>query len=611
MNLLTIDFETYYTKDFGFSKMTTEEYVRDPMFEVIGVAVKVNDREPEWASGTQEQLTDWLGKFDWANSIALAHNAMFDGAILNWKYNLRPKFWMDTLCMGRAIHGVEVGGSLKALVERYNLGAKGTEVIAALGKHRADFTVQELSRYGEYCINDAELTYKLFYKMLHGFPKKELHLIDLTLRMFIEPVLQLDEALLNKHLIDIRERKDKLYESIGGTREEAQSILMSNPKFASMLTALRVVPPTKISPTTGKETLALAKNDEEFKALLDHPDEKVQCLVAARLGVKSTLEETRTQRFIGISQRGTMPVPIKYYAAHTGRWGGDDKINLQNLPSRGADANTLKLAIKAPKDHVVIDADSAQIEARVLAWLSNHKVLTKAFADKEDVYRKMAAIIYSRPEGQVTKEERFVGKTTILGAGYGMGAAKFQAALKTSGVVVKLEEARRIIDVYRKANYPILALWRQGQDALISMYRRESSALGKPGVLVVDKKLSAIQLPSGLLLRYDGLVAKQGEKGVEFTYKTRKGDVRIYGGKVIENVCQAIARCIIGEQMLRVARQYKVVLTVHDAIACVVHVSKASEARAYIEDCMRWVPDWAEGLPVDCESGMGGSYGEC
>jgi DNA polymerase len=185
MNLLTIDFETYYTKDFGFSKMTTEEYVRDPMFEVIGVAVKVNDREPEWASGTQEQLTEWLGKFDWANSIALAHNAMFDGAILNWKYNLRPKFWMDTLCMGRAIHGVEVGGSLKALVERYNLGAKGTEVIAALGKHRADFTVQELSRYGEYCINDAELTYKLFYKMLHGFPKKELHLIDLTLRMFI------------------------------------------------------------------------------------------------------------------------------------------------------------------------------------------------------------------------------------------------------------------------------------------------------------------------------------------------------------------------------------------------------------------------------------------
>jgi DNA polymerase len=608
MDLITVDFETYYSKEFSLSKITTEEYIRDPRFEVIGVGVKVNNEPTEWASGTHEQLKEYLHSFDWANSMVLAHNTMFDGAILAWHFDVHPRVFTDTLCIARALHGVEVGGSLRSLTERYRIGAKGTEVINAFGKRRLDFTAEELDRYGDYCVNDVELTYKLFHIFLKtGFPKTELRLIDLTLRMFIDAVLELDIGLLEQHLEDTRERKDQLLEAAGVSKDD----LMSNPKFAEVLNSLGVVPPTKVSPTTGKETWAFAKSDESFKALEDHEDDRVQAVVAARLGTKSTLEETRTQRFIDIGKRGTLPVPVRYYAAHTGRWGGDDKINLQNLPSRGPNGKKLKRSILAPDGYTLIDADSAQIEARVLAWLAEQDDLTQAFTNGEDVYKKMASRIYGIPEEEVTKEQRFVGKTTILGAGYGMGALKFQGQLKTFGQDVTLDEARRIISIYRETNWKINQLWRDCQNMIRNMVNGDSYQIGKQGVLQVVGSEQGIKLPSGLLIRYDDLSAENTENGLEYSYKTRRGRTRLYGGKVTENVCQGIARCIIGEQMLQIAKKYRVVLTVHDSIVICVRDEEVSEAQAYIEKCMRWTPDWAEGLPINCESGTGKSYGDC
>ena len=607
MDLITIDFETYYDREFSLKKLTTEEYIRSPQFEIIGVAVKVNNGQTEWASGTKAQIKEWLQTFDWANSMVVAHNTTFDGAILNWLLGISPRYWADTLCMARALHGVEVGGSLKVLAERYNIGIKGDEVIRAEGKRRLDFSEDELSTYGDYCINDVELTYKLFNIMGKKFPKQEFKIVDLTLRMFIDAVLELDLSLLQQHRDDIKITKEKLLAECGADKEN----LMSNPKFAELLKGLGVVPPMKTSPATGKDTWAFSKTDEEFKALAEHPDVRVQTLVNARLGTKSTLEETRTERFIGIANRGKLPVPIKYYAAHTGRFGGEDKINLQNLPSRGTNANKLKNSITAPFGYSLIDADSAQIEARVLAWLAGQEDLVESFAKGEDVYKKMASAIYNKPEEDVDKTERFVGKTTILGAGYGMGAIKFQAQLKNFGVEVPIEESRRIIDIYRSTNDKIGKLWAQAQNVLVNISRGDSAVLGREGVLEVIPSERAIKLPSGLLMRYDALSFVQGEKGPEFSYKSRYGRNRIYGGKVIENVCQAIARCIIAEQMLLIAKKYRVVLTVHDAIMCVVKDEEVQEATKYIEECMRWTPDWATGLPVNCESGSGKSYGEC
>jgi hypothetical protein len=242
------------------------------------------------------------------------------------------------------------------------------------------------------------------------------------------------------------------------------------------------------------------------------------------LGPKSTLEETRTQRFIDISKRGLLPVPVRYYAAHTGRWGGDDKINLQNLPSRGPNGKALKKAIIAPEGHTIIEADSAQIEARVLAWLAEQEDLVSAFTNREDVYKKMASSIYGVPVDEVTKDQRFVGKTTILGAGYGMGALKFQAQLKSFGFDMELDEARRVINIYRDTNWHISQLWRSAQNMLRYMAQGDRLDFGRAGVLTVDPVKKAVMLPSGLPMFYHDLFAQEEEKGPQYYYKVRAGD---------------------------------------------------------------------------------------
>ena len=598
MNILTIDFETFYSRDYSLTRLTTEEYVRSDRFQIIGVAVKENDDEAVWFSGSDKEVADFLGGYDWRNSFALAHNAMFDGAILTWWFGIKPMAWLDTLGMARATDGLDAGNSLSKLVERYSLGRKGTEVIDALGQRRENFSVNELTAYGAYCINDVELTYKLFHVLVERFSKSELQLISLTIKMFSEPVLRLNSPLLEQHLMQVKARKERLLEACISDKDT----LMSNPKFAELLISLGVEPPMKESPANGKRTFAFAKSDEGFKELAQHPDERVQALVSARLGTKSTLEETRTQRFINISFRGEMPVPLRYYAAHTGRWGGDDKLNLQNLPRKGG----LKSSITAPLGFILIDADSSQIEARTVAWLSGQNDLVEAFERKEDVYKIMASSIYNKAIEDITQEERFVGKTTILGAGYGMGSTKFAIQLKTFGVEIEESEAKRIIDVYR-ATYPrIPLLWKEANRSLDAMAEVKTCEVGvQPQALSLTA--SGFLLPSGLYLSYADLRREDDA----YSYGSRRGRVKIYGGKVVENLCQALARCVIGEQMLRIAKRYKVALTVHDAVMAVVPEADRDEAMLYIDECMKWRPSWALTLPLACEIGVGDNYSEC
>lgn len=600
--LLTVDFETYYDKDYSLSKVTTEEYVRSDLFEVIGVSVKVNEDPPQWFSGTHQQTAQWLGQFDWGNSLVLAHNTMFDSAIISWRFGIIPLGWLDTMSMAQAVVPATQSKSLANLAVYYEVGVKGTEVINALGKRRIDFTPQELARYGDYCGNDTELTYTLFNKLLDGFPQQELKLIDLTIRMFAEPVLEVDTEMLVEHLTSIRNFKDKLLDASGLDTET----LMSNNKFADWLRSRGVEPPMKISPTTGREALAFSKTDKDFLALQDHEDVIIQTAVAARLGVKSTLEETRTERFIGIGSRGRLPVPLKYYAAHTGRWGGADSLNLQNLPSRTG-SSSLKKSIVAPQGFVIIDADSAQIEARMLAWLSGQNDLVEQFTVGEDVYRLMASAIYSKDVSDITKDERFIGKTVVLGCGYGMGAEKFKNMLSLQKVSMDKSEAERIISIYREKNFKIKQLWGQGQNALRFILQKRNAPIGQHDVVrVMD---GGLLLPSGITMRYTNL---RNDKDDGFIYDARKNEVvRIYGGKVIENIVQALARIVIGHQMLKIAERYRVVLTVHDAVACIAPETEVLEAKRYVEECMRSAPEWAVGLPLNCESGYGRSYGDC
>jgi len=624
MQIVTLDFETYYTKGLGFKTQTTEEYVRDRRFEVIGVSVKINEQPTTWFSGTKDETKEHLSKIDWGDSALLAHNTLFDGCILSWHFGVNPALLLDTLCMARAIHGVDAGGSLKALAIRYGIGEKGDEVIHAEGKKRLDFTDEELARYGEYSKNDVELTLKLFKILASAFPKNELDLIDMTLRMFTQPVFHVDDALLQDRLVELKEEKlallQTLMEKLNCKDEEAvRKKLASGKQFAAILTEHGIEVPMKESKgkkSKGEMTYALAKNDEGFLALTEHEDPFIQQLCAVRLGTMSTLEESRIQRFIDVGKRnrGRLPIPLKYYGAHTGRWAGFDKVNFQNLPSRDKKKKALKNAVIAPDDHIVINCDSSQIEARVLAWLAGQEDVVTQFANGEDVYSLFATDIYDRPISKAYPVERFVGKTCILGLGYGTGALKLQHTLKTTppGAIVDEEEAKRIVGVYRTKNHAVIQLWRDG-DAVIKDLANWGNLkpyyYGNHKCLRVTEE--GITLPNGLMIRYPDLHLNTEETKSQYVYKSRKGPVSIWGGSLVENVVQALARIVVGEQMLKIRERYKIALTVHDAAVIVVPEAEKDEALAYIVECMSVAPDWARGLPVTCEAHYGQSYGEC
>jgi DNA polymerase len=604
MEVVTIDFETYYSKEYSLRGLTTEEYIRDPRFEVIGVCIKVDDNPIDWYSGSDPG--GFLNSMSYKDKAILCHNTAFDGAILSWKYGIKPKLWLDTMSMARPYHARTCGVSLAALAKEYGLPEKGTEIIAGLDKRRTDFSPEELARYSDYCARDTEITYKLFKKLARKTTAAEIKVIDQTIRMFTEPAFDLDKDVLSTHLQQVQDKKQKLLNALTGGKvsdEELTKQLMSNELFGSLLTKLGVDPPRKISKTTGKETWAFSKTDKEFLALQEHPHKGVQALVSARLGVKSTLEETRTQKFIAVAERGRLPILLNYWGAHTGRFSGGDGMNLQNLPRGGA----LRRALRAPPGKLVATCDSAQIEARLVAWVSGQDDLVQAFREGRDVYSEFASEVYGRPISKQDKTERFVGKTCILGLGYGMGPARLQQslALGAGGIRVQLDDAevKRIVHIYRTKNHRIEAFWRRCDHVLKDMAAGNSGELIEGAVSYAGNRLI---LPNNTPLIYPELAMTTD--GMSFM--DRKTPVKIYGGKLTENVVQALARAIIADQMVKVGVRHHVPLQVHDEIVGIINEGQEDVARKFITGIMSTPPAWASDLPLSCEFGVGKSYGD-
>jgi DNA polymerase I-like protein with 3'-5' exonuclease and polymerase domains len=948
MNIITLDFETYWAQNYTLKKLTTEEYIKSDLFQIIGVGIKVNDAETKWHTGTESQLKRDLAVYDWANSILVCHNTMFDGAILSWVLGIDAHLYADTLSMARALLGTEVGGSLATLANHFSLGVKGTEVMDAKDKRLEDFNEIELSKYGDYCKNDVDLTYDLFNVLIKTFPYSELSLIDMTLRMFIHPMLKIDTTILTDRLYAVQDEKQLMLSALQHklkceSEEDVRKILASSPKFSKVLEELGVTVPMKEN-AKGKLIPALAKNDLGFLELLEHENPFVQQLCTVRLGTKSTIEESRLERIIGVGERNNnyLPIPLKYYGAHTGRWSGLDAINMQNLPSRDKKKKALKNSIIAPDEYVVINCDSSQIEARVLAWLAGQEDVVNQFANAEDVYSIFASKIYNRTISKADPVERFVGKTClaegtlilteygeipiekitledrvwdglewvnhkgliyqgeknvitydgltatedhgvftkqgaipfglassrmeklvrtgvngkairvstnyfkqnrtpreehirvckmyklwnrkmdierqlitrknkwmsvmfpnkiktfknfrtqvrrnyskmqqpskqtlqrlwwtgdqmqfcfedgvyfmgreklttqrlqrgrnrpnrqqwrlfqnkftfgnqtttsskstqyticnvereqntyfaverkplqtnvnttqihsswfnrrrnntegvgfgkwqmqklegnkrkvrvydiadagprkrytangklvlncILGLGYGTGAAKLQHTLKTQppGADLTEDECKDIVKLYRTANNKITDLWKTG-DAVIKDLAGDwdknydfltNTTIGKQDYYYGEHKCLkvtkyGIKLPNGMLIRYPKLHLNTEESKSYYAYKSRDGIKSLWGGALVENVVQALARIIVGEQMIIINERYRVCLTVHDAAVCVVKETELEEALEFITGVMSVPPTWAKGLPIACEAGYGKSYGDC
>jgi len=644
--LLVIDFETRWDKkEYTLSKMTTEQYIRDPRFKAFGCCIKNYD-VPGTVWVTHADLPDFFNTIDWSTTAVLAHNAQFDVAILSWVYGVKPCFIFDSLSMARALRGVEAGNSLAKLAAEYNLPPKGQGVHSTDGLVELPEEVE--AELAEYCKHDTFLCEEVFKRLIKGYPPKELRLIDLTLKMFTNPTLQLDQEMLTDAISEEATQRNALLQRL----DVKEPDLASNPKFADLLSRLGVEPPIKVSKTTGERALALAKNDAHFQALLNSEREDVALLCEARLAVKSTLERTRAQRFLDIAQRGTLPVPLNYYGAHTGRWSASkgSGLNLQNL-KRGS---FLRKSIMAPEGYTLVVCDLSQIEPRVLAWLADYDALLDIFKSGKDAYAQFGAQMFGIPG--LTKEShsdlRQSAKSALLGCGYGLGWASFAAQLLTGflgapptrydkvfakqlGVnaefvnefvsyepflqrmrgiphtctepelTVHCVSAKKIIDKYRDAAQPVKTFWEMC-DALI----KRSLAEGRQYThKCLTFEQNRIVLPSGLALRYPMLAAKPDENfRIQWSYgEDRK---KLYGGKLTENIVQAVARCVMTDGMLRIQKRYPCVLTVHDEVVVLVPEAEVIDAENWVLAQMTMVPKYMPGIPLAADIGHAKRYGD-
>jgi DNA polymerase len=602
-----------------------------------------SEKITQWYS--YEELPRVFSAFDWENTAVLAHNAQFDVAILEWVYNAHPVFIFDSLSMARALRGVEVGNSLMKLAQDFGLPPKGQAVHSTDGL--TELTPEIEQELADYCKHDVFLCEEIFSRLIQGYPAKELRLIDMTLKMFTRPTLLLDAPLLESAIKDEKEKREALLARLGVD----DAALASNPKFAAILASMGCAVPYKTSKTTGKEALALAKNDALFQALLNGEREDVALLCEARLAVKSTTERTRAQRFLDISNRGTLPVPLSYYGAKSGRWSASkgSAINMQNL-KRGS---FLRKAIMAPEGHQLVVGDLSQIEPRVLAWLSDYYEMLAIFRSGSDPYAQFGARMFNIPN--LTKEThpelRQSAKSALLGCGYGLGWASFASQLLTGflgappiryemsfarqlgaskefaeqflswqDTEAKLRDiphtcsirdlvfhaiaAKRIIDMYRSTAHPVVSFW-----AICSNLIERSLYGGEEFVYkcLIFRK-GEIELPNGMKLLYPDLRITQDDKGrSQWVYGPDA--TKLYAGKVTNNVTQALARIVMTDGMLRVSQRYPVVGTVHDELIALVADDEVDEAKTWVLAQMTMEPRYMPGIPLDADGGAHRRYG--
>ena len=623
MRWLFADFETYFSDEFTLRKMTPAEYILDPRFESLGCAflwAGSNSGTPFWVDGPDLQA--WFAGQDWSDVAIVTHNALFDACILAWHYGVEPKLWVDTMSMSRALVQHEIKdnrpNALGTLAKHHGLSAKH-DVYANFKGYRYAALKADAVLYSKVvglALQDVALTAQIFDIMKPSFPPAEFVVVDNLIRCVVDPQLQLDAGVLYQHLQMVQQRKQALLDRvIVGT-----DVLMSNDKFAGALMALGVEPPRKRSLTTGKETWAFAKTDPDFKALLDHDDENVQVLAAARLGVKSTLEETRTSRLIKLATMAWadgepwLPIPLRYSGAHTHRLSGDWSLNLQNLPRPKGDAATsLRASLVAALGMKIVVADLAQIEARVTAWLARQQDLLDAFAAGEDVYCLFASKVFGRKITKADKDERFLGKTAILGLGFGMGYPKFQLTVKNqSGRTLSNDDASMVVEVYRRTYQHIPVLWARGDGLMPPIMHGTYAELGP-----CSTRKDNILLPSGLTLRYHNLRQEirtppweGAQPKLTWVYDWTRETKTLFGGKVIENIVQALARCLIMEAAIRIRRETGRCFAhlVHDELIYVVPEREAEDFKHYLVHQMTQVPAWAPGLPIAAEGGIGDDY---
>lgn len=617
MHTVVVDFETHFGTGYTLKSLPSPLYITDPRFEVIGAAIKF-DSEPE-VFVKQPDLEEVLRAIPWGKSIFIAHNAAFDGAIARWHYKIpKPMAYVCTYYLSRALYAHTDGGvSLDAMGARIGIRKHDGGALMAMRNMRyadIDWTSQSSVDYREYAKQDAAVSYAIFQLLRHIVPLREQVIMSQLLEAFIEPELVLDCDLLDQYEESARREREELEEYIGMSIES----LRSPATVASLLSARGVHLETKSTPA-GNVIPAISKADLSFTRLESHPDPMVRAIVTARFRAMSNLEGTRSAVFRQISQRlGSVPVPLLYSGAHTHRFSGRDRMNLQNLPRSGP----LRKSLMARPGRRLVVVDAAQIEARILAWLAGEYELCAQFGRGDDVYSRFAEKIYGYPVNKTdTPEERRVGKIGVLSLGYGAGAAKFEWMLGSQGADANSDFAAQVVRTYRTTYPGVPALWRQGDRVLEQMMRPGAS--GRWCACEVEHE--ALVLPSGLRLHYKNLrsevVTRAWGPSTQYLYDqpTFSGNTSpcgIWGGTLVENVTQALARIVITEAMCdldEIARErgWRFVLQVHDELVYSVPEEDADVALAVLIFLMSRTPRWADNrLQLAAEGSTAVRYGD-
>ena len=616
--LLFIDFETYYDREYSLKKMTVPEYVYDRRFEAIGVAVAVGTAPSNFIVG-HRNILEFFHTLAWDEAVTIAHNALFDNFILYHKFGHIPRLMLDTLGMARALRGHELERfSLHAVAEHLRVGQKGDFIAQMVGKHWGDLSSVEQREFTRYANNDIDLCRGIYKELIQELPMNERRLMDLVLRCAIQPKFECNVDLLKKRLLKIEAEKAELLARCGHTDPTE---LMSTPKFKKALEACGVPVEHKVS-LTGHTTPAFAKTDKFMQDLLEHPDVRVQALAAARLGHKSTIEETRTQKFIRVAEAmpNRFPVPLGYGGPHTHRLAGEWGMNMQNLPSRRTIKDSeLRNSLMAPwvssgNQHVVV-ADLGQIEARLVAWLSKCEPLLTQFREKKDPYAILATKIFGREINRKKDiPEGFIGKTGILGLGYGCGVTKFdnmvqqlarQMQIDLTAINYSQTLAGKAVTTYRNTYREIPATWRQLDYFLGTTFVGNGKVI-RFGPTIIH--CGRVELPNGLYLNYENPRVSGG--GVLYDYGRETG-LSLWGGKFLENIVQALARVIVMDAALRIyTAGYRFVLQAHDELVYVIPGHELAKAKKIIHTEMTRSPAWAPDLPLTADVGVGATYGE-
>jgi DNA polymerase family A/3'-5' exonuclease len=601
MKYCFVDFETFFDSKAGYTlkKMSMTEYIRDSRFHAFGVGVHY--------AGVTEWVNDpRLLKFiDWSDTALVAHNIKFDGSILKWIHGITPKLYIDTVSLAKAVLGPSVSGySLGNLAVAMGLQTpKGELKIDGL----AELTAEQEQVLASYCLNDVSLCKEIFDRLIKAFPQGELASLDWTARAFIEPKLVLDSERLKKAVEDEKRRREAAIEKSGFTKAQ----LSSNAQFAEVVRASGLVVPTKISGRTGAAIPAFSRTDEGLREL----ERLAPALYEGRLAAKSTILETRAAALYEISKTGPWPFDVSYSGAvQTHRYSGASGAggNPQNFPKSGP----IRESVVAPDGHTLVVGDFAQIEARLVSWLAQEPKLTKAFAEGRDIYSEFASELYGREITKEDEKERKFGKEGILGLGYGMGWEKFKARVRlVMGVDIEEAEARRIVGLYRELYFNVPRLWTNAERLLPLMRSGSHNRVFFAPYMGV--KQDALVLPSGLTLKYP----KVRISGTKFgkprwvcdTYvkKYLAEESDLYGGKLVENICQALAGEICKLSISRArAKGLLVAGMVHDEIICVAKACYAEAACNALRTAMTEAFPWLPSLVLKAEVGHGKSWAQ-